>query len=824
VIRIIPLLFFLFVLLCATGLRAQKGGGIYGSVRSSGNQPIEGATIILLKTNDSSGVRTLVTDKKGGFVFDGLKKGTYFLKITAIGYQEYKGPDIEHRADDSRESIGVIVLSDLVKEMKEAVVVTRKPLVENKIDKMVVNVDASTTNTGLSALEVLERSPGVTVDNDGNVSLKGKQGVVILIDGKPTYLSATDLANYLKNMPANQLSQVEIMTQPPAKYDAAGNSGLINLVTKKTGNNGFSGTATTSAIVANYFKNTNSLNFNWREGKANFFGSYGYSWWEGFNDIDNDKSLRADQFTPFNRYVQEFTFGRFSDRSHTFRAGVDISADQRTTLGFAINGNVDNQKFTSASRANIFDSLHNFVQYNDAWSQNSTPQTHLGFNVNLQRKLDEKGGELSADADYIFYHSPGQQYSDNYLYNADNTPSEDPYLLNGQLPSLIDIYSFKSDFKKPLKNNATFEAGIKISYVKTDNDALYELYNSADQAWEPDTAFSNHFIYKENINAAYVNYKKEMGKFSLQAGLRAEQTVSDGDQVVKDTSFHLNALQLFPTVYLNYHQGENSTFGLSYGRRIERPDYQALNPFLSQLDRYTYDKGNPDLQPQFSHNIEASYNYKGQLNITANYSIITDMISEVLITIKQPGDSNYTTYHTSQNIASFENMGLSANYGKQIKKWWTINIFGNIFYNHYKGVIEGQYVDLRHASFVGNLSSQFNFSRGWSAEISGFYNGPGYEGSALLTAGRGMFSLGAEKKIMKDRAAVKLNLRDPLYLMSYTATSDLAQGLTRAHYVWDNRRAILTLVYHFGKTNNSQAQNKTGAGEEQSRVRTASQQ
>jgi hypothetical protein len=813
------LVFFMSIMVCTIGMQAQQGGGVYGSVKSPGNQPVEAATVALLKTNDSSLVQTVVTDKTGYFAFHRLKKGSYFLKITAVGYKDLISPSIDYEGEDSRERIAIVLLSGQPKELKEAVVITHKPLVENKIDKMVVNVDASTTNTGLSALEVLEKSPGITVDNDGNVSLKGKRGVVILIDGKPTYLNAADLSNYLKNMPANQLSQVEIMTQPPANYDASGNSGLINLVTKRTGNSGLSGTLTTSAIVAKYFKNTNSLNFNWRTGKLNFFGSYGYSWWEGFNDINNDKSLRSDQFQPFSRYVQEFTFGRYSDRSHSFRAGVDIFADKRTTLGFSLNGNVDKQSFTSASRSEIFDSLRRYVQYNDAWSQNSTPQTHLGFNVNLQRKLDEKGGEVTADADYIFYHTPGQEYSNNYLYNADNTPSEDPYLLKGQLPSRINIYSFKSDLKRPMKNSATLEAGIKTSYVKTDNNAQYDLYNHAGQVWEPDYAFSNHFIYKENINAAYINYKKEIHKFSLQAGLRAEQTIADGDQTVRDTSFHHNYLQLFPTVYINYHRTDKSVFGLSYGRRVERPDYQALNPFLFQLDRYTYDKGNPDLQPQFSHNVEASYNFKGQLNITANYSITTDMISDVLITIKQPADSNYTTYNTSQNIASFENMGVSVNFGKQVAPWWTINIFGNIFYNHYKGVIEGQFVDLRHVSFVGNFSSQFSLQRGWSAEISGFYNGPGYDGSALLTQGRGMFSLGAEKKVLKGKASLKLNVRDPLYLMRYQSTSDLAQGVTRTRYAWDNRRAILTLVYHFGKTNNSQVQNKGGAGDEQSRVR-----
>src|ERR1700733_4163032 len=334
------LIFSVACMACMMHSKAQTGG-IYGLVNSSDGRPVQSATIKLFRQYDSSLVKTMLTDKLGGFEFKTIQKGIYFLQITAVGQVKFTGPAIPLATDNSRENAGTIVLSPQPKEMQEAVVTASRPLIENKMDKTVVNVDASSTYSGLSALEVLERSPGVTVDNDGNVSLKGKQGVIILIDGKPTYLNALDLSNYLKNMPANQLSQVEIMSQPPAKYDASGNSGLINLVTKKTHNDGFNGTVTTSAIVAIYFKNTNSLNFNWKTGKINFFGNYGYSYWEGFNDIDNDKSLRSDQFTPFNRYVQEYTFGRYSDRSHTFRIGADLFADQRTTFGVVMNGTVD---------------------------------------------------------------------------------------------------------------------------------------------------------------------------------------------------------------------------------------------------------------------------------------------------------------------------------------------------------------------------------------------------------------------------------------------------------------------------------------------------
>lgn len=702
--------------------------------------------------------------------------------------------------------------------LHQVIVVGRRPPIENKIDKTVVNVDASATNGGLTALEVLEKSPGVMVDNDGNVSLKGKPGVVILIDGKPTYLGAQDLANYLKNMPANALDQVEIMSQPPAKYDAAGNSGVINLITKKNRNNGFNATLTLCAIIARYFKSPNSLTFNWRRGSLNIYGNYGYSYWEGFNDIHANNSLRENAATPFDRYTLQHTYGRYSDRGQNFRAGIDYFADKKTTLGFSVNGTIDREWFTSGSTTLFYDSLHNYVQYNLAQSLNNTPQTHLGFNGNFTRKLDTKGSELSADADYIFYHTPGTAYSNNYLYNADNSPSADPYLLNGALPSQIDIYSFKSDYKEVLSKDITVEAGVKSSYVRTDNNAIYTLFDDTLKTWMPDTAISNHFIYQENINAAYVNWQQQLGKFSLQLGLRTEQTNANGDQTVKAVDFKNSYWQLFPTTYFTYKPNDRNTWGISYGRRIERSSYQSLNPFRFQLDRYTYDQGNPDLQPQFSNNIELSYNYKGELNISANYTMTTDIISDAVITFKEPGDSNYTTYQTTQNLASLQNIGLSINYSKQVVKAWTLNLSLSVYNNRYRGVVDSTDIDVSFTSFNASFNTQYTFKKGWTAELSGFYYARDYVSGVVLADGRGMFSMGASKQLWHNKGAIKLNLRDPLYLMSFTSHTDLDKGITYSHSLWDNRRIIFTLVYRLGKTGNQVQRRGSGAGDEQRRV------
>ncbi len=810
------------ILFCVSA-KAQQTGKISGAVKSSDNKPIEAATLSLLKAKDSSLVKLSVSDKTGIYEFEKIKPGAYIIKTEAIGFALFFSKPVKLNDTAATVQIPDIKMAASSGELGNVSVVSHRPLIENKIDRTVVNVDASPTNGGISALEVLEKSPGVTVDNDGNVSLKGKPNVTILIDGKQTYLGAADLANYLRNLPANQLDQIEIMTQPPAKYDASGNAGIINIITKKNRSNGFNGTFTTSAIVAIYFKNTNSLNLNWRKGKVNLYGSYGYSYWQGFNNITINRSLRDSANLPFNQYVNQNTYGRYLQHAQNFKAGIDFFPNKKTTWGFVTTGTINNQSFTPTGVANIYDSLHNFSQYNTANSQNHTPLTNLGYTVTFDRKLNDKGADISAEGDYIFYNTPGVDYSDNYLYNADGTPAEPPYLLNGLLPSKINIGIFKADYSQPLKKGFTFEAGLKTSIVKSDNDAEYSLYNPTDGKWEADDTLSNHFIYNENINAAYVNLKKQWKKFGMQTGLRAEQTVSNGMQQVNDTALHKNYLQLFPTTYFTYQLNDKNTFSLSYGRRIDRPAYQDLNPFQLQLDRYTYQQGNPNLQPQFSNNIEASYNYNSHLNVTLNYTTISDIINDVLITSKDAFDSNYTTYQTKENLASNRNIGLAVSYNKQLNKWWSLNVYGSVYNNKYEGQITDDSINEAITAFSGNMSNEFTFNKGWTGEISGWYNSKNFVTGGLLAQPMGMFSLAAGKTFMKGKASLKLNIRDPFYLLHFQAVSTTDQAVTMIHSTWDNRRAILTFTYRFGKTTSQVEHKDTGASDEQNRVKTGSQ-
>ncbi len=811
------IILLLTLLLChAATFAQQKIGQISGTVITAG-KPVEGLTVSLLRSKDSVLTKAAVTDAKGQYSFEKIAIGTYFIRLSGIGYNTVQSDVVSISAEQSAVTFATLAVEKQSAELANVAIVSKKPFIENKIDKMVVNVDASPTNTGLTAMEVLEKSPGVTVDNDGNISVKGKQGVIILMDGKPTYLSGQDLANYLRNLSSNQLESIEIMTQPSAKYDAAGNSGVINIKTKKNKNNGFNGNISNTAMFANYYKNASNININWRKNKVNLFANYGFSSFIGFNELTIDRKFRKDENTNPNRYLEQTSFAKFRGLPHNFKVGADYFADKQTTIGVVVTGLIDNRQFRSEGNNLIYDSLRNQVQNNVSVSQTKDPWTNLGFNLNFRRVLDKKGSEITADADYVFYRTKGRQFSDNYLYNANGSLAEDPYLLRGYLPADIDIFTFKADYSKPLPGDAKLEAGIKASYVETDNDAQYTAWSATQNNWIKDGR-SNHFIYKENINAAYLNVQKQIKKLGIQLGLRSEQTIAKGHQIVNNSKFKRDYTKLFPTAYFNYKANDNNTIVLSYGRRIERPGYQDLNPFQYILDRYTYREGNPYLQPQFSHNVELSYNYKGQLNISANYTTTTDIINDVLKTIKD--GENFTTFQTKENIASRRNIGLAINYNKPIKKWWSLNMFGNVFNNDYDGMINNEKVDGNFISFTFNMNNQFTFDKGWTAEFSGIYNHTNLMSSVLVIRPMGMFSLGVGKQVLNKKGSIRINIRDPFWLQKFKGSTTMDSFVANIGSRWDNRRLNITFTYRFGKGNAQQQPRKrnSGAQEELNRV------
>jgi len=815
----IPLLTLLLIIISVSIFAQTPAASISGKITDGGDQKIiDAASVSLFEGSDSSLVKINITDKAGNFEFQNVLPGKYYLLATSIGHLSTYSPMINVQAGKSV-SIGELKLTPEIKTLKGVTVTAKKPFIERKIDRTIVNVDASITNAGTTALEVLEKSPGVSVDKDGNVSLKGKAGVMIMLDGKPSYLSGDQLSNLLKNMPSSAIDQIEIMTNPSAKYDAAGNSGIINIKTKKNKMHGLNGSVSASLLQSYYTKTNNSLNLNYRTGKVNLFGNYSYSLWQSHRDQTIIRKFRNGNTKQIETIFDQDIISHRKSDDHNIKAGMDFYASKNTTLGVVFSGyvnphhNIDNNQTNLNDAANRVDSI---VLANNTEDGNSK---NFSTNLNLQHKFDSAGKEFTVDLDYLNYQNGNHTLLANQYFYPDFTVRKSPSQLFGNLPSEIKIYSAKTDFTFPLKNTAKIETGLKSSYVTTDNDALYQ--NQTSGGLVTDEGKTNHFIYKENINAAYINFSQQIKKWALQAGLRAENTNATGHQLGNashaDSSFMKNYVNLFPTVYVSYAVNDKNTFSANYGRRIDRPDYGDLNPFYYFLDEYTYEVGNTLLQPEFSNNIELSHTYNGFLTTTINYSKTKHVFTDVLKQIT----SERKTFQTKENLASKINYGLAVSANFPVTSFWSTNLFSNVNYNAYNGVIDGGNLKIDATTFMANMNNQFKFKKGWSAELSGFYRSKGIEGEIVINP---MWRLdaGVQKMLLKNKGSLKFGVRDIFNSQNFSGTVNYQDIDAYIKNIRDSRTYSLTFSYRFGKPLKNQQHRRTGgASDEQSRVKSA---
>ena len=792
-------------------------GKIMGHVIDGNQKTIESATITLLKAKDSSVAKMGAASKDGNFEFDGIAEGKYLVTVSAIGHKKAFSDTFEINEANASVTLKTIELIPSSKDLAGVTITARKPLIEQHIDRTVVNVEAAVSNVGATALEVLEKSPGITVDKDGSISLKGKQGVQVYIDGKPSYLSGADLVNLLKNMNANQLEQIEIMTNPPAKYDAAGNSGIINLKTKKNKAKGFNGSLTAGYSQGVYWRTNESLNLNYRSSKYNAFLNYSFNKNNSFQQLDIHRTYKETDGKTVKAMFDQTAFMPRSNTNNNLKFGMDFFLNKKTTVGFVASGflNPEDERNFNTSYLKNANSVVDSIVKSTGREQNKWKNGAL--NLNFRHQFDSTGRELTADIDYSKYSSENNQY----FVNASYTPE---WLKKGQtdlksiLPVDINIYSAKLDYTHPLKKEAKLEAGLKSSYVNTDNAANYFNVMGGNDVVDYDK--TNRFQYKENINAAYINCNRQFKKFGVQAGLRFENTNYKGHQFGNtqkpgsDSAFSKTYNNLFPTVFISYNANKNNQFGLSIGRRIDRPAYQDLNPFLFFLDNYTYGSGNPFLKPQYTNNIELSHTFKGFLNTTVNYSRTKNFFTE---TFEQ---KDYATIVRQGNIGERQNAGISMSAQVKLTKWWNANLYGNYNYNFFKGELYGEQLKVSGSNVLFNVNNQFSFGKGWSAELSGFYRTRGIEGQIEIMP-LGQASAGVSKQVLKGKGSVRVNIRDIFYTNNAKGSINFQQTAATFENTRDSRVAGISFTYRFGKPLKGPQNNrkKGGADDEQNRVK-----
>ena len=794
----------------------QIAGRIVGTVTAESQKTIEAATITLLNYKDSSVVKMGVSDQSGTFELENIAEGKYLVHVSAVGYQTNYTP-AEITAGTFNVILKTIQLKAEAQSMAGVVVTAKRPPIEVKAGKTVVNVDASPTNTGLNVLEILEKSPGVAVDNEDNISLKGKSGVLILIDGKQTYLSGAQLASFLKSIQANSLDQIEIMTNPPAKYDASGNAGVINIKTKKGTVKGMNGNISLTYNQGFYPKMFAGANFNYRNQKINIFGSYDGGQWEGLGLLNIDRRFHKSSL--FNGSSDQSTSRHNKSNWNNLKLGLDYNFTKKDVAGIVVRGSINPWKNWQSGYSNLRDAEGNVNTTFLSEAYNANRQRNINTNFNYKHTFDSTGREISVDLDNGYYKNTGTNFLTTNILDPDSRQIGNTILLEGNLPSVIKINTAKVDYVHPLSKTMKLEAGIKTSFVNTDNNVLYQ--RDTGSGWTVDIQRTNHFIYKENVNAAYAILTTTVKKWEFTGGLRVENTIAKGSQELNDSSFKRSYTNLFPNAGAVYNISEKNQLSAAYSRRIRRPDYEDLNPFTFFLDSLTYGQGNPYLQPEFSNRIELAHTYNRFLTTTISYTETNSIITEIL---KQFTEKR-TTFQTKENFSQMRQFGLSVSANRQLVKWWNVNIYAGVFNNNYQGLYndgsKNTPVDITVTSFSSNLSNSFTFAGTWTAEISGWFNSNPSEG-LIIARPMGAMNLGMSKQLFKKKATIKFGVRDVLRTSNFSGYSryadvDLNVSNDRRR---DNRIYNISFSYKFGKNNIAPERRRSGgASEEQSRVR-----
>lgn len=817
----------LLILLTLSNFRTQAQGKITGQVTDNKSKIVEFATITLLQAKDSSLVKGALADANGTFEFEKIKFGSYLIAISQLGYQKFYTPKFNLSLENPSIKLSNLTLVEESKELNEVVVTAKKPFIEQQIDKTVVNVENSVVSAGSTAIEILEKSPGVTVDKDGNISLKGKQNVMVMLDGKPTYMSSSDLANMLRNMQSTQLDKIEIMTNPPAKYDAAGNAGVINIRLKKNQNLGFNGSANLGLGYGFYQslpKESAGLNLNYRKEKLNIFGNFSGNDRHSFQlqEIDR-KFFEGDKvISSFNQSADE----KRRINSLAYKVGLDYFIDKKNTIGILFNG----------MNGNWNNDRNNQTAIKNALNQLDTTSVTLGFmrnkwgnyatNLNFKHVIDSTGKEITADLDYARYDADNSMKYRTSKFDTQNilreTRNED-----GLTGSRINIYSLKVDLIYPINKTSKFEAGLKSSYVNSNNDMRFDFLVGDNNTPVLDPTRTRDFVYKENINAAYINYSKEFKKLTMQLGLRMENTNGQGTLLGKDL-LDRHYTNFFPSVFFRQKLAKNHQLGYSFSRRIDRPSYEDLNPFLFFLDPYTYQRGNELLQPQYTNAVEVSHTYKESITTTINYSRTEGIMTQVL----EQNNALKTTNVTKINIGYVENLGISFSLPMPITKWWFSNTYFNLYNNHYVGEIPKttiesngtsttiyQPFDARATSYSANMTHQFTLPRKYSVELSGWYLSPFIEGQ-LAGNPMGAVSFGIQKKMMNDKASIKLNINDIFWTQHFNGTFLFNDINVQLRNKWESRVVRINFSYRFGNSKIAGArQRNTGLEDEKNRVK-----
>lgn len=790
--------------LSLTSLSAQVT--VSGKIVDENNQPVAFATVALVAAQDSQLITGAMSTDAGTYSMAQVTPGTYRLRAALLGY-ETTYTDVFTVQPDSKNATADIVLQPAANVLQEAVVVAKRPLFEQKADRLIMNVADSPVAAGGSALEMLQKMPGVLIVQD-RVTLAGNSNLAIWIDGKPSQYA--DMNAVLRDMPGDQIDRVELITQPGAKYDAAGGA-IINIILKRNANLGFNGTAALTLGGStydqsdagtddrNYYRLNPSLSLNYRKNKWNLFGSYSYFERESFTVIKVDRFIAQETYKQ-NNYSTSFS------RSHNYRFGADFFATEKTTVGVLFRGFSRDGERPATNVTSVFDRNDETQQFGSFTTLNNTLSDRTNFltNVNVKHEFNrETGHAINFDVDYNRY----ELSNISYLNIFQNEPGSTESRSEQTLRQPIRIYVGQLDYTLPIDSTFKIETGTKSSFAEIDNDLRFLRGALLDPTQ------SNDFLYKENINAGYLNVSKKAGRFDLNAGLRAEQTIVSG-KTMDERVLDRNYLQWFPSASAMYRVDKH--FGLqgSYSRRVNRPGFQQQNPFAFFIDSLTFQQGNPSLLPEVSNNAQLALTYDNQPFVRISYSKTDDVIIE-----NAPRIEGTRTFTTAANLAQYERWAFELNFPIKIGK--IIDGFGGnqFIHNAYDAEYLGERFNRGKWNWLAYWQINANLPADFKLEIGGWYMTKFLEEFFDIGAMGGL-NFGVSKTFWDKRGRLSLSVNDVLYTQQSRVSVDYANVQLNFFERSDSRNARLTFSYRFGNTELKSARRRsTGSEDATSRVK-----
>ncbi|TYR37576.1 outer membrane beta-barrel protein [Sphingobacterium phlebotomi] len=794
-----------FLLVTVFTAQAQQGE-VSGRVFNEQQEPLANVSIYLLTAKVGALIKTEITDEHGRYIIKNVPNGAFLVQVSSVGYETLKSKSIQVAGQS-------VVVDDMILKPEsqtiDAVTVEGQvPLVQQRDGKLILNVENSTLAAGNNALEVVQRAPGVSVDKDANLQLMGQQGVNVTIDGRQTYMSGEQLATFLKSMNGDQIQRVEVSTIRSAKEDAEGAVGTINIVLKKNRLEGFNGSFLASAAHGKHARGNTSLNLNYKKNNTTVFGSYGYTHNRQQFDLDMERVIPSDGT---DRVFDQDADLIETNRTHNYRVGIEQKTSDRNTMLLQFSGANDDETFDNISLTNIGPRIGVIDSVLDASSKAIKPYNRYTVNFNNELQLDTLGTKLVFDLDW-------SAFRDNSTINYDYRTSDprgnllyDPELERSRMPVDIDIYVAKMDFEKTLKKGGKLETGVKYSNVRSDNDLQFEHF--VNEQWQDYAGRPNHFVYTEQIAAAYADFSRGFGQWSMKLGLRTEYTISDGNSITLERRVKRDYLDWFPSANVSYTLNENNIFALSYARKIARPNYRYLNPFEEYVDKFTSMRGNPYVNPQYTNGFTLNYTLYKMFNFTLGTDLTNDAMVESL------GQDSVTgqAWITRENLANTVTSYLNINAPVRIGKFWTMNNNLTTIYMHFKGPVAGEYADLGSTFFQGRSTNNFKLNKAFSAELSVNYNSSFLYNVYKIHARWGT-DIGINYNFKDERSALKLAGTDIFRTQQNNVSTDFGQFNSMIRQYNDNQTIRLTYTYKFGNLK-QQIRKRDAESEEASRAR-----